>query len=277
MARIALALVVLGHERQRDALLRRDLLGAGLVDGVVVAGGQRLVVLERDLVLARVAFALRRLDGEAGARHLVADAAQQRFDAAGAEHGVVDVVLVGRGQAPVAGVPGLFVGVLEDDEFEFRADVGAQSALREAVELAAQDLPGRGDDGRAVAPGEVCHEQCRAGMPGHAAQAGGVGPQGEVPVAVVPGGHRVAVDGVHLGVDGEQVVAALGSVVEDVGEEERRGEPLALESALHVGKGEDDGVHLARADEPGEFAGGERGCAVCHGVLPPSVSRSLKV
>lgn len=147
VAGVALALVVLGHEGERDALLRGDLLGARLVDGVLVAGDQGLVVPEHDLVLSGVALALGRLDGESRARHLVADAAQQRFDAAGAEDGVVDVVLVDRRQVAVAAVPGLFVGVLEDDELELGADVGRVAVLGEAFQLAAQDLAGRGGDG----------------------------------------------------------------------------------------------------------------------------------
>ena len=39
VARVALALVVLGHEGDRHALQGGDLLGAVLVDRVVVAGG----------------------------------------------------------------------------------------------------------------------------------------------------------------------------------------------------------------------------------------------
>ncbi|BFO20058.1 hypothetical protein SHKM778_64460 [Streptomyces sp. KM77-8] len=77
MAGVALALVVLRHEGERDALLGGDLLGAGLVDGVLVAGDQGLVVAEGDLVLAGVALALGGLDGESGGGHLVADTAQQ--------------------------------------------------------------------------------------------------------------------------------------------------------------------------------------------------------
>ena len=45
-----------------------DLLGGGLVDGVVVGGGQHLVVEEADLVLAEVALALGRLDVHARRR-----------------------------------------------------------------------------------------------------------------------------------------------------------------------------------------------------------------
>ncbi len=98
-------------------------------------------------MLSGIALALGGLDGESRARHLVADAAQQGLDAAGAEDGVVDVVLVDRGQVAVAAVPGLLVGVLEDDEFELGAGMGRVAVLGEALQLAAQDLAGGGDDG----------------------------------------------------------------------------------------------------------------------------------
>lgn len=168
MAGVALALVVLRHEGERDAFLGGDLLGAGLVDGVLVAGDEGLVVLEDDLVLAGVALALGGLDGQPRGLHLVADAAQEGLDAPGPEHRVVDVVLIGRGEPLVARVPGLLVGVLEDDEFELGADLGGVAELGEAVELAAQDLAGRGHDRRAVVPGEVGDEQGGALVPGDA-------------------------------------------------------------------------------------------------------------
>lgn len=275
VAGVALAFVVLGHEGDRDALLGGDLLGAGLVDHVLVAGDQGLVVAEGDLVLAGVALALGGLDGEAGAGHLVADAAQQGLDAAGAEHRVVDVVLVGRGEAAVAGVPGLLVGVLEDDELQLRADLGGVAEGGEPVELPAQYLAGRGGHRGAVGPGEVGGDHRGALVPRDAAQGVQVGIHGEVAVAGLPGGHGVAVDGVHVGVDGEQVVAALGAVVEDLVEEEAGREPLALEAALHVGEGQDDSVDLAARDEGVQLLDGKRGVRSATGGPPraSSVSR----
>ena len=80
-----------------------------LVDGVVVARCEHLVVPEGDLVLAEVALALGRLDVQPGAAMLVADPAQQRLDPAGAEQRVVDVVQVRRRQVAVAPLPGLLV------------------------------------------------------------------------------------------------------------------------------------------------------------------------
>jgi hypothetical protein len=73
-----------------------------------------------------------------------------------------------------------------------------------------------------------------------------VGPEHEVPVAELPGAHRVAADGVHVHVDGQQVVAALGVVLQHLVEEVAGGQPLALEAALHVGDREQH-----RVDAPG--------------------------
>ena len=95
-------------------MLGGDLLGGVLVDGVVVGRGQRVGVEEADLVLAEVALALGALDVEPGGVHVVADVAQQRLDAGGAEDRVVDVVLVGGRQVAVALAVGLLVGVVEE-------------------------------------------------------------------------------------------------------------------------------------------------------------------
>ena len=116
VAGVAFAFVVLGHERQAHAVGLGDFLRPGLVDAVVVAGGQRVGVAEGDLVLAEVALALGRLHVQAGAGHAVADAAQQGLDPAGADQRVVDVVLVGGLQPTVALVPGGLEAVVEQHE-----------------------------------------------------------------------------------------------------------------------------------------------------------------
>ena len=63
-----------------------------------------------------------------------------------------------------------------------------------------------------------------------------------VAVALLPRRDRVAVDGVHVDVDGEQVVAALGAVAEHVVDEVARVQALALQPPLHVGERDDHGV-----------------------------------
>ena len=80
VAGVALALVVLRHERDGLPVLGGDLLGGGLVHAVVVGGHQRIGVQEPDLVLTVVALTLRALDVEACGVHVVADVAQQRLD-----------------------------------------------------------------------------------------------------------------------------------------------------------------------------------------------------
>ena len=146
VAGVALLVVRLGHERDAHAVGGGDLLRAGLVDRVVIAGGDRAGVAERDLVLAQVALALRRLDVHAGARHAQPDLAQQRLDPRGAEDGVVDVVLVRGGEvAPAAGL-GLLVGVVVDDELQLGAGAARSSRARPAAS------PGPGGSGGARRP-----------------------------------------------------------------------------------------------------------------------------
>jgi hypothetical protein len=96
-------------------------------------------------VLAVVALALGVLDAHLGLDHGVADAAQERLDARGAQHRVVDVVAVGRRQPAVGAVPGVLVGVLEDHELELGAGERLPAALGEALHLAAQDLTRGGE------------------------------------------------------------------------------------------------------------------------------------
>jgi hypothetical protein len=64
----------------------------------------------------------------------------------------------------------------------------------------------------------------------------------EVAVAALPGRHVVAVDGVHVHVDGEQVVASLGVVLHDFVEEMPRRQSLPLETPLHVCDTQQHGV-----------------------------------
>ena len=242
VAGVALPGVRLGHERDAGPVLRRDLLGPGLVDRVVVAGRHRLGVAERDLVLAEVAFTLGRLDVEPGPGHLVPDPAQQRLDPGGAQDRVVHVVLVGRDQVAVVLGRGLLVGVVVDDELQLGADHRGPPAVGQPLHLSPQDLPRRGHHRRTVQPGQVRDHHRRSLVPGDPAQRGHVRHEHEVPVAAIPGRHLVPVHGVHVHVDREQVVAALGVVLGHLFEEELRGQPLSLEPALHVGERQHHGV-----------------------------------
>ncbi len=248
MARAALALVVLGHEGDRLSLLGGDLLGGVLVDHVVVRGLERLGVEEPDLVLAEVALALGALDVEPGVEHVGADRAQQRLGPAGAEDRVVDVVLVDRREVVPAGVGGVLVAGVEGDELQLGAGEGLPAVLGAAVELAAQDPARRLGDGGVVGPLEVALHERSSGQVGE--QPGGALVEHELHVAVpaLPRRDRVPVDGVHVDIDGEQVVAALGAVSDHVVGEVAAVQPLALQPALHVGEPDDDRVDRAVVD-----------------------------
>ena len=129
------------------ALLGGDLLGAVLVDRVVVGGPQRLAVAEVDLVLAEVALALRVLDRQPGGRPSRCgsggSAARPARCRAASSRRCRGWPARGRGSRFCQAV---LVGVVEDDELELGAGVGDQAALGEPRELAAQDLARRGDD-----------------------------------------------------------------------------------------------------------------------------------
>jgi hypothetical protein len=213
-------------------------------------------------VLAEVALALRALRHEARAGHLVADAAQQRLDPRGAEQRVVDVVEVGGLEVAVVLPLGVLVGRAVEDELELGAGVRGQAVTGEPLQLPAQDLARRGEHvARAVEPGEVGQGHDGRRLPRHPPQGREVGHHREVAVAAVPAGHRVALDGVHVDVDGEQVVAALAAVGHHLVDEERAVEPLSLEAALHVGEGEHHGVDLPAVDRDGELLDRQRGGA----------------
>ena len=235
VTRIALALVVLRHEGDGHSLLGGDLLGSVLVDHVLVGGSQRVGIAEVDLVLAEVALALGVLDHQTGAGHAVADPADQRLHPGRPEYRVIDVVEVRGLEVSKALVPRLLVAVTEKDELELGGRVRRPAPLGQPRELPAQDLPRRGDHVRSVGPGDVREAQRGPLVPRDPAQRVQVRAHLEVAVAPLPRRHRVAVDGVHLDVHREQVVAPLGAVGEHLIEEVAGGQALSLEAALHVG------------------------------------------
>ena len=102
-------------------------------------------------------------------------------------------------------------------------------------------------------PEQVALHHHGALEPRDAAQRGEVGHEHEVAVAALPRRHRVARHGVHVDVDREQVVAALGAVLGDAVDERAGVQPLALQAALHVAHREDDGVDAAARDLRAQF------------------------
>ena len=253
----------LGHERDRLALEVCDLLGAVLVDGVVVGHGQRVGVPEVELVLAGSGLPLGELDRQTRGDHPVAQGPDQRLVLGGLQHVVVEVVPAARPLSEVAVVVAgeLVVAGVVGEQLELGTDHDHQIALGGPLDLVLQDLAGRHRDGGVVRVVEhVGEHQRRALEPRRDAQGREVGSAPEVAVAGLPVGEPVALDHVHVDVDGQEVVARFDALTaggravrpEDVVEEEPTGHPLAHQPALEVGEGDDDGVDGAVVDQPGE-------------------------
>ncbi len=144
---------------------------------------------------------------------------------------------------------GRLVGVLEDDELELGAGQRHVSPCSAALSTCAWRIA-RGDctTGRAVRPRQVAlHHHRRRQVRQHPDRVR-VEHELHVAVALLPRGDRVAVDGVHVDVDAEQVVAALGAVAEHLVEEVGAVQALALQPPLHVGERDDHGVDLPGVD-----------------------------
>ncbi len=227
-----------------------DLLGAVLVNGVVVAGDAGVVVTECDLLLPEVALALHALAVHAGTGHTEPDVAQQRLHPGGREHRVVDVVVGRRCQPAVAGRPRGTVGVVEDHELQFGAHVGHQPLVGQPGDLIVEDAARRLGYRLPVDPGQVRHHHRGSRQPRQQAQRGEVRRHDHVAVTGLPAGDRIPVDGVHVDVDGEQVVAALRAVSRHVLDEQPGRDPLAGQPALHVAERHDHGVDVPVGDQP---------------------------
>ena len=124
-------------------LQERDLLGAVLVDDVVVGHRQRVGEAEVDLLLARPRLALRRLDAHPGGLHPVPDLAQEGLVVGRREDVVVEDVRHRRRQ------PGVLLGVrllerlAEEIELELAAHHRRQAECRRPLHLRLQHLPRR--------------------------------------------------------------------------------------------------------------------------------------
>ena len=106
---------------------------------------------------------------------------------------------------------------------------------------------------------EIAEDESGAVEPGGGPERGQVGDHVEVAVAQLPVGVGVPGDRLHLHVDGQQVVAAVGPVVGDLLDEMVGVESLAVDPAVVVGErhhhgvdvaGRDAGLQLVTADHP---------------------------
>ena len=159
---IAFALIVFRHERQALAVLVGDFLGAVLVDGVVVAGDQRVVVAEPDLLLAPVALAL---DGlEVQARTVPCPAGCRAAAAPSATTPRSRSRCCSRWPGSARGsrwpMPGDRCSSNTMNSSSV-ATLAASPCSAQPVELAAQDAARRGGDRAAVAPAQIGDHQRR--------------------------------------------------------------------------------------------------------------------
>ena len=236
----------LGHECRRDAIQERDLLDPVLIDRVPVGGGDGVGVAHVELVLAVPRLPLGELDRDPGALHPAADRAEDVLVHRRGEDVVVEDVGDRRRQVAVVLLVRLGVALLVEVELELGGEHRDVAELVGALVLRDQHLPRRGDDRRAVVLDDVAQHQRAAVEPRDPAQRREVGRDPEVAVALLPVGHLVAGNRVHLHVEREQVVATLDAVVDDLVEEVGDLDPLADEPSLHVGEGGHDRVDRAR-------------------------------
>src|SRR5262249_5641788 len=171
-ARAGLAHVPLRHERDRDALLVRDLLRAVLVDDVVVGRRDRLAVAKVDLLLPRAPLALATLDDDSRSQHAVADLAADELLLARLQDVVVLGVRADRLEAAISLPAGALVGVAEEDELELRGDQHPEAQRRRPLDLAPENAAGRlldrpvtvvlhvaEDEGRPLEPRDAAHRR----------------------------------------------------------------------------------------------------------------------
>jgi hypothetical protein len=162
---------------------------------------------------------------------------------------VVEDVRDRRRQILVAALVRLLVALLVEEELELGAEHRLEAKRAAAVDLRLQHLPRGRRDRRAVMPLNVAeHERGRL-VPRDPPQCAEVGLEAEVAVPALPARHRVARDGVHLHLEGEEVVAAFDLVTGvELLQEEVRMEALAHQAPLHVGERRDHRVDGSRLD-----------------------------
>ena len=246
----------LGHEGDRAASQRRDLLDAVLVDHVPVRHLERVGEPQVDLVLAPAELTFRELDRYPRVVHVVAELPDHELVLAGLEDVVVhDVVRLGA-HVLVALPRRLLERVLEEVELEFRAALHRVPGGPGPLHLTLEDLAGRHLHRFAgLLVEHVAQDERRLLKPRDGAHGGQVRLHGQVAVAGLPVGVRVPGERLHLHVHGQQVVAAVDhplAPLEHVLHEVPPGEALAHEPALLVGEHHQDGVDIVAADQLGD-------------------------
>ena len=238
----------LGHEGDRAAVLRRDLLDALLEDGVDVRQFERRAVGEVNLVLSPAPLTLAGLDRHARVTHQIANGAKERL-VPRRLHGVVIDAVIARGRkVAITGSKRVGIGVVVEKKLELTGNGAGELLTGERVNLGAQERA-RGFGHRlATIMTEVADDQGSAGLPGDGTDGGEVRTHLEVTEAGVPIGDAVAVHGLHLDVDGEEVVAAMGSLLGHLIEEERCDEAFTDEPADHVRDGDNNRIDRAGFD-----------------------------
>ena len=154
-------------------------------------------------------LALRELDRDAGVVHAAANLSQVSLIHRGGEDVVIEDVRDGRGEVLEVLLPGLGVALLVEVELELGGRVRREAHRAGTLVLGDQDLPGRGHHGTPVLVDDVREHQRRAVEPGDHPQRGHVRLDPEVAVAVLPVGHLIPGERLHVHVEREQVVAAL--------------------------------------------------------------------
>ena len=241
------AVVGLGHERHRAAVLLGDLLRPVLVHDVMVARRHRVGVAKRDLVLTRPGLGLGRLDRDAGRLHALAELADERLVEAGSEQVRVGHVPGGGAQLRVPVRMCLCVALAQEEELELRADLGLEAGRSGPFDLLRQDPSRRLLDGASVEPARVADHERRRLVPGDAPERAEIRAQQEVAVAELDARDRVAGRRVRLDIEGEERVAHVDSALCMLGEI-AAGRALADEAAVHVDERDDDRVDRPRLD-----------------------------
>jgi hypothetical protein len=202
-----------------------------------------------DLLLPGAPLALAALDPDARAQHAVADVAVDPLLLGGLEDVVVLGVVADRLEIRIPLLLGDLVRVLEEDELELGGDQHAVAGGGGALHLTLQDAARRLLDRMAVVIDQVAEDERRLLEPRDAPERADVAHRVEVLVAGLPARQPVAGQRVHVDVDGEQVGARVHPRAAHLVQVEARGDTLPHESPLQVGKGDQDRVDLAVADE----------------------------